>query len=44
MANGSETASEQGRPLDRSPVNRRSLGVAALVLSFMAPLQTLAGE
>ncbi len=44
IANGSDTASEQGRLLDRAPVNRRSLGVAALILSFMTPLQTLAGE
>ncbi|KAL0043736.1 hypothetical protein WJX82_003799 [Trebouxia sp. C0006] len=42
IANGSDTASEQGRLLDRAPVNRRSLGVAALILSFMTPLQTLA--
>jgi len=44
IANGSDTASEQGRLLDRTPVNRRSLGVAALILSLMTPLQTLAGE
>ena len=44
IANGSDTASEQGRLLDRTPMNRRSLGVAALILSLMTPLQTLAGE
>ncbi|KAL0027494.1 hypothetical protein WJX77_005662 [Trebouxia sp. C0004] len=42
FANGSDTASEQGRLLDRTAVNRRSLGVAAVILSFMTPLQTLA--
>ena len=44
FANGSDTTSEQGRLLDRTAVNRRSLGVAAVILSFMTPLQTLAGE
>ena len=44
FANGSDTASEQGRLLDCTSVNRRSLGVAAVILSFMTPLPTLAGE
>ena len=42
--NASHTTSEQGRLLDRTAVNRRSLGVAAVLLSFTTPLQTLAGE
>jgi len=44
FANCSDTASEQGRLLGRTAVNRRSLGVAAVILSCVTPLQTLAGE
>ena len=44
FANAPDTTSEQGKLLGRPAVNRRSLGVAAVILSFMTPLQTLAGE
>ncbi|KAL0022668.1 hypothetical protein WJX79_007653 [Trebouxia sp. C0005] len=42
FANAPDTTSEQGKLLGRPAVNRRSLGVAAVILSFMTPLQTLA--